>query len=183
MPTTGLGLPYPASTDQPRGWEQIQALADGVNALLYRPVCVLALSSAFSLASSGSIISVSFPGTEIIDDLAWHDTSTNPSRVTPNKPGRYLVNWNATFAANATGARRLYILKNGSSNRLFTVTPVVTANQTSLAVSGLVVCNGTTDYIEAAALQSSGGALDLQGAGDATFSTSLEVSYWGPLAP
>jgi hypothetical protein len=117
--------------------------------------------------------------TEALDDRGWHSVSVNTSRVTPDLPGRYLVNVSANFVANATGARRVYGLKNGATNHVFSVIPVVTANQVTVAASGIIVCNGTTDYIEGAAFHSVGANLDVVGGGDATFSTFLEVTYLG----
>lgn len=180
--TTNYALPYPLSSDNNNVPSDMAALATAVDttvkAQVARPVFFAVLAANQSLTVSGAGQTVLWP-TETIDDLNWHSTSSNTSRVTPTLPGRYLCNFSVMFAASATGERRAYVLKNGSSNHIFNRGQNQGANSMSLNVTGLVICNGSTDYIETQAFQSSGGALDMLGAGDATFSTSLEVVYLG----
>lgn len=183
--TTNYALPYPVATDAVNPPADFQALANAVDttikAQVSRPMCVLVLATNQVGITNAAIVALLFPGAEVIDDLNWHSTTTNTSRVTPSLPGRYLVNISVTFAANATGDRRVYALKNGVSNHTWSRVYPGAANAVTVAATGVLVCNGTTDYIEAGALQTSGAALDVAGAGDATFSSSLEVIYLGNL--
>lgn len=61
--------------------------------------------------------SVSFSGTEEADSDGFHDTVTNPERITipSGKAGKYLLNAYVIWAPNATGWRRVGFGKNGAS--------------------------------------------------------------------
>lgn len=182
--TTNYALPYPLSSDNNNVPADMAALATAtdttIKAQVSRPMTVLALAANQAITNN-AINNVVWSGAEILDDLNWHSTVTNPSRITPTLAGRYLVNFCTVFAANATGARRCYVLKNGATNHLFTVQIANSANGISGNATGIVICNGTTDYIEAAVFQASGVTMDIQGSGDTTFSTSIEVIYMGNL--
>ena len=148
----------------------------GVN----RPMCRLALAAAQSL-SNNTIQSISFlAGSEVLDDLNWHSTSSVTSRVIPTYAGRYWCNGIVSFASNATGERRALIARNGVTNAIYDRRFGVAATTTS-PCSGIWECNGTTDYIELQCLQASGGILNAQGSGDTPFSTMLEVIYLGDM--
>jgi hypothetical protein len=57
MPDTALGFTYPASTDPPRGWEQIQTLAADLDAYLtarFAELAANAVSDATNLAAATS---------------------------------------------------------------------------------------------------------------------------------
>jgi hypothetical protein len=59
MASTSLGIPYPASTDQPRGWEQMQAIADAVNALLISydvPVNTVVAAAAGAVSAGFTVV-------------------------------------------------------------------------------------------------------------------------------
>ncbi|WP_329143419.1 hypothetical protein OIU91_05875 [Streptomyces sp. NBC_01456] len=99
--------------------------------------------------------------TEVIDSDGGHSTTTNTSRYTATVPGTYLVLGTAAWAANATGYRRTSIALNGtrvpgSSVGSDATTSVLAGNSTST----IVVLNGTTDYVEVHASQSTGSALN-----------------------
>lgn len=183
--TTNYALPYSVATDAVNPPSDFAALATAVDttikAQVSRPACILVLAANFTVTTTATITSIPFPGAEVLDDLNWHNPASNPSRIVPTLPGRYLVNLNAMFAANATGDRRCYVEKNGAQGHIFARSQNQGANSMSLSATGLVICNGTTDFIEGAAFQASGAALDMLGAGDATFSTSIEVIYLGNL--
>ncbi len=99
---------------------------------------------------------------EDFDVPAWHSNTTNNTRITPDVAGVYLVTANVEFAANATGDRAIRIGVNGvgtSNMRAQTTTPAPTVNAL-LSTTAVVLLNGTTDYIEIGAWQSSGGSLN-----------------------
>lgn len=183
--TPNYALPYPLTTDANNPPSDFAALATAVDTTIKaqgtRPMFLAVLTANFTMGNNAFSNVPWGAGTEIIDELSWHDTVTNNTRVKPTLPGRYFCSFIPTFAANATSERRSYIAKNGTSSHNFARGQAQGANSMTLAVSGLVVMNGTTDYVEAAAFQLSGGSLDLLGAGDAPFSTSFEMIYLGNL--
>jgi hypothetical protein len=145
-----------------------------------RPICKLALAANQNF-TSGSQQAVSFlAGSEVLDDLNWHSTSSLTSRVVPTYAGRYWVNGILSFASNTTGERRLIITKNGVGNAIYDRRFGVSAT-TNVSGCGIIECNGTTDYIELQGVQASGGILAAQGTGDSAFGTMLEVVYMGDL--
>jgi hypothetical protein len=94
--------------------------------------------------------------TEIRDGYNFHDNVTNNSRVTPNVAGVYRVTCVTLWAANATGARRTYVGKNGSVIGPAIVQQAGTANQLSQMIVNEVSCNGSTDYFSHHVFQDSG---------------------------
>ena len=100
--------------------------------------------------------------TEDPDTNAFHDTTTNTSRLTipSGLDGTYTVTGNVIWASNATGVRVSVFLKNGTS----------TGEGVSIAgLSGVETRQSFTemmelaagDYIEIRARQSSGGNLNI----------------------
>jgi hypothetical protein len=106
---------------------------------------------------------------EVFDTDGFHDNSTNTNRITipSGKAGKYLVTCTATFAANATGTRVMYIVKNsGTPSGSTTMMSVQVAGNSTVTVSvvGSVVLNlAVSDYINLAPYQNSGGSLDVVG--------------------
>ena len=115
------------------------------------PLCVLENAS-FSLADG---VNTQVPYTsEVTDTYNWHSNSTNTTRITPTIAGVYL----ATVMLNnvSSGTRALHgVYKNGAATTVpvFMDTP---ATIDDFAVAGYVTANGTTDYFEHTALQTSG---------------------------
>jgi hypothetical protein len=86
-------------------------------------------------------------------------SSGSPTRLICRLPGYYLVNAHVRFAANATGARGINLMKNGVG-----VTATIIAafsEQDPTIQSSTIVKLDTGDYIEAKAYQNSGAALDV----------------------
>jgi hypothetical protein len=110
---------------------------------------------------------------ELFDTNSNYDPTTN-YRFTPTVAGYYQINGNVGFVGSTLGYSMIAIHKNGS---LYTYGSGIINNTTVgglCTASSLLYCNGSTDYIEIFAWQSSGGALVLQtGAGINTFSGSL----------
>jgi hypothetical protein len=110
---------------------------------------------------------------EVFDTNSNYDPTTN-YRFTPTVAGYYQINANVSFSGSATGYAQMGIYKNGN----FIVGGSGIPNNVTIGgqcnVSSVIYCNGSTDYIEIYAWQSSGGALALQtGAGNNTFSGCL----------
>ncbi len=150
---------------------------DIINRAVNRPICRVAKTSNQSIADN-TVVPITFTS-ETIDDLNWHSTNTNTSRITPTIAGRYLVTANLYFAASSVGDRRVYIEKNGASNGVWGRLIANGGNGLPLLVTGILTANGSTDYFEASAFQSTGGSLNVQGSGDVTFSSTFECTYLG----
>ena len=101
--------------------------------------------------------------TENVDSNGGHSTSSNTSRFTPTVSGYYLVVGQVGYAnGSSTGRRGAKILRNGSG---VTGTQILLssgddASILSIPVSGMVYLNGSTDYVEIAAIQDSGGSMN-----------------------
>jgi hypothetical protein len=121
---------------------------------------------------------VSFDG-EVYDTSNFHDNTTNNSRMTipAGLGGKYLVNVNFAYAANATGQRVGYIFTGlGGLYMLNAISPNSTASQANVSFSAIL--NMTAgDYIEMKTYQDSGGSLNLLGA--ALWYTNFQIAYLG----
>lgn len=128
-------------------------------------------STAYSLASGTSWVDIPWTATDLYDTLGFHDTGTNPERMTiPSGSGITKVRLlgNIEFAANATGYRRVRIAKNGA---VVAGGGEVNAPSIASAIVGcfhietppLVVVPG--DYFTLQAMQNSGSALNIGASG------------------
>jgi hypothetical protein len=106
---------------------------------------------------------------EDFDTDSMHSTSSNTSRLTipTGKTGYWQINASLGFDGNATGIRTLRLSKNGT---------YVNAEQTNATATFGVIMGFTNvlyltagDYIEIAALQTSGGALNVIKSADTSY--------------
>jgi hypothetical protein len=117
---------------------------------------------------------------ESFDTDAFHSTSTNTSRITipTGKAGKYLVQWQAVWDANATGSRNTRVLVNGSLSAYGTWTMALTgAGDLTIHTNTAIFNLSVADYVELQMGQGSGGNLNAssgEGIGN-TFS----VTYLG----
>lgn len=116
---------------------------------------------AFSAYASAGVSMPNSTSTKILFQTKDFDTNNNydttTSRFTPTIPGYYQVTATISAPAQAAAYFQASIYKNGAQ---YTTSPVSAAagiyvNQ----VSGLVYCNGSTDYIEVYGSQSTGGTI------------------------
>jgi hypothetical protein len=121
------------------------------------------MTAAQSIANN-SFVTLNF-NAENFDSDAFHDNSTNNSRLTvpAGKAGKYIVTLQANMDANTAGTRYAYIKLNGSTvvGRV-QLSPTTAGNAwyvTVVAVLDLIA----TDYVEAQLLQDTGGALNAGG--------------------
>lgn len=93
----------------------------------------------------------------------------------PNVAGYYQVNWNVIVDAMATNTELLSRLFKNGANYAWSSNQAPSVNHyNSVVGSALVYLNGTTDYIQAAVFQNTGGALSTKNAaGNYRFSASL----------
>ena len=103
---------------------------------------------------------------ERFDTDTIHDTATNNSRLTCKTAGKYLVNANVSFAANATGFRQLTIVLNGVTEIAALWLPNQGAGLATTVVVSTLYDLAVNDYIQAFAYQTSGGALDVSVVGN-----------------
>lgn len=119
-------------------------------------------SSTQSIADS-TMVAINL-GAEDYDPNGWHHNTTNNSRIKPTVAGTYRISGLVEFDRNATGIRAVAIYLNGVSlgTRIAqTTVPAVDATYTQpLHISTEYAVNGSTDYFEICAFQSSGGALN-----------------------
>ena len=100
-----------------------------------------------------------FTYSELWDQLAWRDPSTNPDRIIPNVEGLYRVTVSTQWGAAAGGARNGFIQRNSLDLTAFYGTGVT---QRAFTMAGVAYMNGSTDYFNVGGiLQDSGGALNV----------------------
>jgi hypothetical protein len=118
-------------------------------------------------ATAQSVANATFTGvtldTNSIDTYGGHSTTVNNTRYTPPQPGYYQCAGVITYAPNATGGRIAQLFQNGVA---VPGTQIVSSaasglNQGVASPARSIYFNGTTDYVELYAYQSSGGALSL----------------------
>jgi hypothetical protein len=101
------------------------------------------------------------------DTAALHDTATNNSRLTAPAAGTYLVTASILFDVNATGARQIGFRVNGTTFYAVQAVQAITVAATGTPVAGSTVLTlAAGDYVEACALQTSGGALNVLAVGN-----------------
>lgn len=141
--------------------------------------CSLTKSGSQSLATS-TATAITF-NTESIDTDAFHDNSTNTSRITipAGKAGKYLLSANIAYAPNATGFRTCRFYKNGSLVQgMYTSSLAGTAQNTVLYYT-LIISLAVSDYVELYGTQTSGGNLNVVGDDDSTGMTAFQAFLIG----
>lgn len=152
-------------------------LAVGMTAASARSISPRAYRTTDQTLTTGVDTVVTFEADEA-DDLN-HWVSGSATRLTAIVPGRYLPVASVRFAANGTGFRAAWIVRNGSTTlgraqyiATAAAAPTwfdVVAQPTTLAVG---------DYLELTVSQNSGGNLALSPSGN--WSVALSMSYLGP---
>jgi hypothetical protein len=193
MPATPTyGLPYPGTGDSPHGPNQLQALAEEVEAELVRvdgdiaahaalvkPVAHLRQTVAQSVASA-TYTACTFT-TEDLDTVNGHSTSSNTSRwtVPSGWAGAYMLSGGGKFATNATGFRSGQFAKNGSVILGSEGPGLAAADTSTFDARTVVVSLAVGDYVEMQIRQSSGGSLNTDVAATSSQCT-MSVVYLGP---
>lgn len=157
MPNTARGYTYPSSTSDTAIWLHFQDMAGDidadVDAVAKIPVVRLVQQAAQTGIATGVDTVLTFgAGSEEIDTHGFHSETTNPSRITPNKPGIYEFTVKPVYAASSTiQSMNTFLRKNGGTyERSGNLKPAsIGVNQASTPLTVLVAANGTTDYFEA----------------------------------
>ena len=97
--------------------------------------------------TSSTFTKVTFP-TEDFDTNSNYDTAT--SRFTPTVAGYYQINAGVYVFSNTgtTSLRSISLYKNGGPYKRGTFLVTSPPRETMLTFSGIVYCNGSTDYLE-----------------------------------
>jgi hypothetical protein len=157
-----------ALTITPDATGQLTLQANGVTALTanttgylnfpYQPTIAGVQWPAFSAYASAGTTVPDSTYTKIL--FASEDFDTNncfsSSRFTPNVAGYYQVNANARFGSFTVSSVFLAIYKNGGAYFRGNGSSMNSSGFVYPTISGIVYCNGTTDYIELYAYQNSG---------------------------
>ncbi len=116
---------------------------------------------------------------ESFDTNAFHDNSTNNSRITipSGKAGKYAVQWQAVWAANATGSRNTKLLKNGADAAYGVWSVTLGAGDTTVYNNNAILSLTAGDYLEISLGQASSGSLNAN-SGEAVGCT-FSVTYLG----
>lgn len=121
---------------------------------------------------------------ELFDTDGFHSTSSNTGRITipTGKGGKYLVVGQVALGAgNGTGAREIYLMKNGTTTYLYTNYPMPNSLNfypTFMQIN-IIVDLVATDYIQMMIAHNQGTALNVRGNGYSPGSTFLAVQYLG----
>jgi hypothetical protein len=98
-----------------------------------------------------------FTYSELWDQLAWRDPSSNPDRIIPKSEGLYRATASVQWAPSGTGSRNGALLRNGLDLTSFYGTG---ATVRTFSMTGVAYMNGSTDYFNLSGFtQDSGGAL------------------------
>lgn len=132
---------------------------DAGNFFLGVPIVQLRQTSTQTLTTA-TITAINMDA-EDVDSDSGHSTVTNTSRYTPATAGWFQFSGKVSYAANATGRRGAIWLKNGSVVNGGGVTgPTTAASVCEVCATTIQIqANGTTDYVEIAGFQESGGNL------------------------
>lgn len=121
--------------------------------------------------NSGTDTAISWQSAVTLSGITW-SSGTNPSRVTAQTTGWYMVVGNIRFVANATGTRRMWIRKNGVDLNWH----ISDNNPSGSAASRMNIAGpvqlDASDYVELCVNQGSGGALNVSNS-DTAFAV-----YW-----
>lgn len=143
-----------------------------------QPRCVAFHNATQSIPDS--TVTSALLNSEDLDVGTMHDLVTNNSRLTipTGGDGFYLVRATVAFAANATGLRRIDILKSGATvlatNRLISSGAGDLTRFEATWFGNLVAA----DYVEAQAWQNSGGALNISLGTRGATSELAAVKLW-----
>lgn len=93
---------------------------------------------------------ITFAAADENDTHAFHDPTTNNTRVTPTVAGIYRVTGGVAIGGQTDFTQvQAYVGRNGTALApAHRITPGATSNTLVLPVSAEVQCNGSTDYFE-----------------------------------
>ena len=123
------------------------------------PQCSVYNSSVQSVPDA--TITAMLCGSESLDNNGMHSTTSNTSRITAVAAGRYTFTGTASFAANATGMRRLTFRLNGTTEYDLVQVAASSVLSNVILSASRTFTLAVNDYAEMTVYQSSGGALNV----------------------
>lgn len=158
-----------------------KALWSDVQDIIRPPAVRLVQQASQSLASAVNTALTWAAGSEEYDTHNLHDVSTNNTRVTIAKTGRYQAYFCGNMASTTTvSVLTATIAKNGAVVQPLPRTKPNTATSTTLSAQVLATIECTAgDYLEAMLSQTSGGAVSTQAGGGVN--STFEVRYVGAI--
>lgn len=136
------------------------------------PFCRAYHSVDQSIATGGGLTALAL-NSERWDTDGIHDTATNNSRLTCQTAGTYVITGNVRFASNATGYRLVGIRQDAGSLYGTQLFAALSGGDTIVSVATELRLTAT-QYVELCVAQTSGGALNVNGA--STSNDSCEFS-------
>ena len=109
--------------------------------------------------SNATLTAITFDS-ERYDTDNIHSTSSNTSRLTANRAGKYIISGGMAYASNSTGQRFIAVRVNGATYIDVHEVLNIGANNHSVSISTIYHLN-VGDYVELIAYQTSGGALNV----------------------
>lgn len=187
MPTTALGIYYPASGDNTRIWEHMQSTADSVQLSLeplYTTPAVRAYNNAgVSLLNNVlTLVPLQAESASMKTVAGMHSTSVNTSRLIASVDGVYQCQWMGGFPANAAGRRVAQVRKNAAGSnvggtQLWSPSGApAPSSQTQMGGADDVLLTAG-EYVELFMLQNSGSGLTNDPGEFVTFMTLRLVRY------
>lgn len=180
MPNLAVPIPYTWQVGDVASAALLNAQArDGLTYMLNPPICELVESATAMNIPNNAWTPVIFADGAVIDSYGGYNPVGVTSRYVGRVAGWYQVCGTVSFTADTTGVRGAQIYKNGSAvqGHGSFLAHALTAgfNPTLATPTRAVYLNGTSDYVEVYAYQSSGGTLTTSvGAG---LSSSLSVRW------
>jgi hypothetical protein len=131
---------------------------DAGNYFLAVPIASLRQAVTQSIANS-TFTAITLDTSDVDTDNG-HSVVTNTSRYTPQTAGYAQYSGGVAWSVNTTGGRGTYWAQNGSLLISEAMMATVSAlNVGTVARTKQIFSNGSTDYVEMQAYQTSGGAL------------------------
>jgi hypothetical protein len=182
MPNTSRGYTYPDSTGHDRLWEHYEELAtdinDDVDEIVSKPIGK-ATQSVNQALTDATFVAITLT-TEEFDTHAYHSTSVNTSRITPNMAGYHRFTGTVVFEATATPvAVDVHFRKNGTDSIVPAIRAVGATTILAQQVTVTIPFNGSGDYVELMGRQDSAGADNTQV--NLPFACCVEWEYLRPL--
>jgi hypothetical protein len=135
-------------------------IVDGTNGLTFPngTTQVVGNGPTFSAYQSSNQSVSNNTSTKVLFQTELWDTNSNfsSSTFTPTVAGYYQINTVIAYSSNWTQELWVSIFKNGAEYKRGNDTSASSSSPYGISVSGIVYCNGSTDYIEIYTYQNSG---------------------------
>jgi hypothetical protein len=155
----------------------LQSLADYT---INRPIVRLIATATQNLTNNTSTAITFGASSTIIDTHSYHSESSNTSRVTPLIAGYYRAMGVVAHGGSASYTTLQSVIKFNGVDQAGNQRqgPNATNSQRGVPAEGVFLCNGSTDYLELAGLQASGGTVATVASGSTT--SYFEVEFVRP---